>query len=70
MHCVTVSLTPHRVHARRCRFGGLRRARHLTMPNNLVLFALGCFEQVSEPSCRARGPRLPIPCLLKRSDPS
>ena len=30
MHCVTVNLTPHRVHARCCRFRRLRRARLLS----------------------------------------
>ena len=70
MHCVTVNLTPHRVHARRCRFGGLRRTRQPTTSKNLVLFALDCFEQVPELYSRARGPRLAIPCPTKRSDPS
>eukprot|EP00966_Prymnesium_polylepis_P092473 2140476-Prymnesium_polylepis.1 len=37
--------TSHRVHARRCRFRRLRRARRLTMSKNLALFALDCFVQ-------------------------
>ena len=40
------------------------------MSKNLALFALDCFVQVPEPCPRARGPRLPILCPTKRSDPS
>ena len=69
MHCVTVNLTPHRVHARCCRFRRLRRARLLTMSNNLALFALDCFVPVCEPSSRARDPRPRVLCVSKRSDP-
>eukprot|EP00966_Prymnesium_polylepis_P297397 6871199-Prymnesium_polylepis.2 len=71
MHCVSVNLTRHRVHARSLQ---VRRAEEDTAAHDVeeprVLFALDCFEQVPEPYSRARGPRLATLCPMKRSDPS